>query len=356
MDNGKKSLNWVLLILAVVLIGGVSVFLFLRSRSTEEESPADEAAEQVEDRETEVVDDDSEPDTDEDTDDTDEDRDEPASMENFSTDTQTVGSSEDKDDSDYTLSGISEEVMGDYHRIVFNLTSDDEDELPLVEAKLISSGGYIQVVLDRVTQDNSGIGYQDARELDENGVLRIYHDVSSNQSEEVYNIGIAEDTEFYLYKGEGLSVVLEVAYPGSEETSQEEDEGVEEDTGEFSTSDQTIPDTNTSGTARIGTYTWANSAEALKFVWNTSASSGNPIPDTHAEYDESNDEIIVTFKGVEKDFIADGFENSLTGPVSTVTGQRSGTTSTYTFKLTKDTEYRIYKNLSPNQVVIEIKR
>jgi hypothetical protein len=351
--NKKKRLLGLLLF---VVLGSA---VFLSGCGKQEKATPPEDSQQQE--ETEDSRDDTDVNEDQDVDDDTEDedmgsQDTEVDFSDFSEDSQELGTSQDKEDSDYTLVAINDEEMNGYHRIEFVLESDDEDNLPKITSRLVSGGGYIQVVLDRVTEDNSGIGYQDARELDEKGVLRIYHDVSSNQSEEVYNIGIAEDTEFYLYEGEGLSVVLDVAYPGSEETSEEEDEGVEEDTGEFSTSDQTISNTNNSGTARIGTYTWANTAEALKFVWNTSASSGNPIPETQAEYDESNNEITVAFKGVEKDFIADGFENSLTGPVSTVTGQRSGTTSTYTFKLTKDTEYRIYKNLSPNQVVIEIKR
>lgn len=145
-----------------------------------------------------------------------------------------------------------------------------------------------------------------------------------------------------------------------ENEDEDEDSGpAVEDPMEFSSSSQTLSGTNTAGDARIGTYTWSISGDVLKFAWNTSAVSGNPTPGTSAVYSSSADTITVTFSNVEKDYLAGAgnFEADLSGPVSKVTGSKSGNSYVYVFELTKDTEYRIYRSDDPkDSVVIEVKR
>jgi len=151
-----------------------------------------------------------------------------------------------------------------------------------------------------------------------------------------------------------------------EDIDEEEEEDEDEDSGpaveapmEFSSGSQTLSETNTAGDARIGTYGWSISGDVLKFVWNTSAASGNPTPGTSAVYSSSSDTITVTFSNVEKDYLAGSgdFEADLSGPVSKVTGSKSGDNYVYVFELTRDTEYRIYRSDDPkDSVVIEVKR
>jgi hypothetical protein len=360
----KKKFGLVIMLFALMVSSA-----FLLSGCKKKADPVDESdsPETTNDDGSEAdsgdMEDDTDGDMDGDMDDSDDradddgDIDDTADLGDFSDDPQDLGSSEDKQDSEYSLEDIDDQAMGGYHRFVFDLASDDETELPQISTQLVSGGGYIQIVLDRVTDDNSGIAYQDARSINQKGVIRIYHDISANQSEEIYNIGIADDTEFYLHADDDMNVILDVAYPGEGEDDDDDDTDAQAgEAGEFGTGDQSLSDTNTSGTATVNSYTWALGGNALKFVWNTSASSGDPIPQTSAVYDEDEDEVRVTFQDLQKDSVYKVMDITLSGPVENVSAEYTDGTSVYTFELTKGTEYRIYKTLSPNQVVLEVKR
>ena len=271
----------------------------------------------------------------------------------FSEDTQTVGDSSDKASAEYTLASISDSQQSGFHRFIFDLSST-ETEFASVEAQLVSSGGYIRVKLDRVTQDDSGIIYQGTREINEDGVLKLYHAVTPNESEEVYQVGISQDTTFYLHTDDGLKVVLDVKYPGEVESGDGE-----EDSMEFTTSATTLSGTNTVGDARFVSYSWSTESTLLKFIWGSSSASGNPTPPTTVAYNASAKTVTVTFTDLQADAVigSDGtFSSALSTIVDEVTGTRSGTTSTYVFDLNDESRYRIYRSTSPNQVVLDIER
>ncbi|MEA3356828.1 MAG: hypothetical protein U9Q67_00080 [Patescibacteria group bacterium] len=272
---------------------------------------------------------------------------------NFSTIDQTLGQS--SDDTEYTLKSMSNSAQAGYHRIQFVLESD-ETSLPKIDATLVSAGGFIQVKLDHVTNDESGLGYQETEEINKDGVQNIYHDISAVQTEEVYLIGIAGDAEFYLHEGtDALSITLDVKYPGAASDSAAE----YTDPEGFSSSTQTLSGTNTQGDASLTGYTWSIEASVIKFVWMTEASSENPTPPMSASYDPSAQEVTVTFDELQGDVVIgpDGeFDAELSDVVSSVSGTRAGTKSTFVFDLSKDSTFRIYRNLSPNQVVLEVKR
>lgn len=343
MISKKKSLLITIMMVAVVGAG-----LTLSGCKKDEEDKDDDEQEGGEVTSWEVGEDDGEvEESDEDEDTTDS----SADFSDFKTSNQTVGSSTGKESAEYTLKSIKDTSMTGYHRFEFVLESSESD-LAEVEAKLVSSGGYVRVILDRVTSDQSGIGYQSSRTINEEGVLKIYHAVTSVQSEEVYDIGVSKDTSFYLHKGSGLSVILDVKYPGEVES-----EAVS-DPEDFTDGDQTLSDTNSSGDVRINSYSWAIEGGVLKFSWSTSSASGNTTPPTTVGPGGGSGELVVKFDNLQNDGVLgsdNSFEASLSGPVSKVMGSKSGSGSEYVFLLTKDTEWRIYRSSSPNQVVLEVK-
>ncbi|MFH1547547.1 MAG: hypothetical protein ABIC57_03605 [bacterium] len=266
----------------------------------------------------------------------------------FSDEEQTVG--ETVEGVEYTLSEISNEEMSGYHRFIFTLESD-EDTLPLVEASLVSSGGYIKVVLNNVTSDQSGIAYNSYESIDVQGITRLYHDVTAVETEEVYNVGISSDTVFYL-RDDGMDVILEVKYPGEVEAQDNNDPE------DFTTEDVKLDGTNTEGDAKIVGYSWGVEEGAVKFIWETSSASGNPTPPTTAVYDEDANTVTVTFSDLASDSIlasTGSFEMEMSRAVDQVTGSIDGGDHVFVFELNSDIEYKIYREVSPNQVVIEIR-
>jgi hypothetical protein len=337
---------------AISMVFLVAAFGFFLSGCKKDEEEADTTEPQ------QVTDDTTEEDTDTDT----EEDDSPstgtaADFSDFSASTQTVGDSDGKENSEYTLVSIEDTEMDGYHRFEFTLTSDDKDELPEVEATLVSSGGYISVRLDRVTSDQSGIDYQGSRDINNEGVLRLYHQVTPVPSEEVYQIGISEDTSFYLHEGENMAVLLDVRYPGSGDSAPQPAETADEE--EFTTGLVELGDVNTAGDVKFTGYSWSAPPGVVRFVWSTSAVSGNTTPPTSASYDADDETVTVVFEDVASDAVigSDGsFEADLASSIERVSGTRSGTTSTYVFYLTGEAEYRIYRSTSPNQVILEVQR
>lgn len=276
-----------------------------------------------------------------------------AGFTSFSAETQTVGSSVGKESAKYTLASITDTKMSGFHRFVFDLESS-ETTFANVEARLVSSGGYVRILLDRVTTDSSGIIYQGKRDINEGGILKLYHAVTPNNSEEVYEIGISQNTIFYLHTEAGLKVVLDVKYPGVVANS-----GGVEDSMVFTTNPTTLTGTNTVGDVRFVSYSWSTESTLLKFIWGTASASGNTTPPTSVAYNASAKTVTVTFSNFQTDSVIGG-DNTFSAPLSTivseVSGTRSGTTSTYVFHLTDESRYRIYRSTSPNQVILDIER
>lgn len=347
MNNSSKGLQ-VFVLLAVLTVSVVLIFMLVRrgdepvrENEEEQENLEDESAvdEEVEDSEDE-----EEP---EEIDEVEENQDSAVLTSDFTRSDQSVGTS--SEDASYTLVSITDTPMGDFHRFVFELESDEE-EIGLAEARLVASGGYVRLRLDRVTSDQSGIGYQQSREINEKGISRLYHDVTPVASEEVYTVGVADSPRFYLHEGLGLKIILDVEYPGEEELVVNAD-----DSEKFTDEDLTLSGTNTEEDARIISYSWSVGDGLLKFVWGTSAASGNPTPPTTVTYGDN--EITVKFSEVQSDAAigSDGeFEAVLTGIVERVTGTRTGAESTYVFHLSENSLYRVSRSVSPNQVVLEI--
>ena len=117
----------------------------------------------------------------------------------FSTYVTTTMNIGDKDeDGMFSLDEIKKTADSSVYKFEFVLSPKDSAMDPYITATYIKSSGAIRVVLDRVNEDNSGIGYQKSLAINKDGVIKIYHNVSAKSTEELYDIGISKETPFYL--------------------------------------------------------------------------------------------------------------------------------------------------------------
>ena len=265
----------------------------------------------------------------------------------FSFENQEIGEISDEN---YEISFFTENPMNGYHSFVFEL--DGSDVLPRVLAQHRSEFGAIRLTFQGVEEDKSGLGYQKAYEINEDGIVRIYHNISAEENEEIYDIGITKSAQFYLHSEElengKWQVTLDVRYPGELE--------VDIDTGseEFTTDEQEITGATSSDGAKITNYSYTIEDNVFKFIWSVQGSEEKPVPEVGARYNEGN-ELVVTFPDLDSDTIGrNAGEMSLIGGLEKVVWNRTEDESVYRFFVGDEKEYRLRSFLSPNQVVLEI--
>lgn len=336
-----KKVIWFLILLAIV---GTSIyFIFFREKDTDttDTNTTDTTNTETEDSTTEETDNDTEESTTDDTDTA-------ADLTGFSVDEQTVGIASE---SEYTIETVTNSSEVGYHEFVFTLSSTGADD-PYVVATYKNTLGVIRVDLNQVVEDNGGIGYQESVTIDKDGVSRLYHNVSSDQTEELYDIGVASSTTFKLTSTKtdtGWTIIIDVAYPG-----ESTDTTVDLGSTEYSKEAQSIVGVDADSGATIASYTYGSVSGVMKFVWNVSSDASNPIPTVSAQYDSSNN-LVVTFSSLKTDKVylaVDGID--LPGSLALQT-EKSGSTSIYTFSGMSDiVNYKLSASTSPNQVVLEI--
>lgn len=336
----QKKTVWVILLLLVV---GGAIFFLTRSPKEEVAEEGDEGIEEVvQDQDTDTEEETPEPREEyEYTGDTD--------FSAFSSEAQVLG---EESEAQFTIEGIEESSKDGYHEFVFSLSTEDEEE-PFVTASYVSSIGVVRMDFRGIETDKSGIGYQQERAINENGVLRIYRNISGQEERELYDIGVSQSTIFYLQSEEldegEWNITLQVKYPGAT------DFDVDLGSDDFSEEQQSIQGVSSDEGATIPTYTYSTATGLLQFVWSTSSTVDNPIPSVTASYND-NDELVVVFESLASDRVA-GFSDVISLPSSiTVEVERDGDTSTYTFSGMQELrEFKLSASLSPNQVVLEIK-
>ena len=261
----------------------------------------------------------------------------------FSDDEQVIGvATEDL----FNIESITDESKTGYHRFSFNLSTTGTDD-PYVTAKYNSSTGVIRVELNSIDSDKSGIGYQKDRAINKEGIIRLYHAVTSTADKEIYDIGLAKSTIFKLYKQSGdgqLKVILDVKYPG-EVTST-----IDLGSTEFSTD---LQDISGIANATIKSYSYSSSGGILKFVWSVTAEGENPIPSVTGEYLDDNT-LSIKFTSLTLDRVVNA-ASSLTLPTGiTIDSSKEGSASIYNFIVGSKKEYKLSATTSPNQVILEI--
>ena len=199
-----------------------------------------------------------------------------------------------------------------------------------------------------MTSYNSGIAYQGSRSINKEGITRIYHNISSDQTEELYDIGVSESTPFYLHYEEVSSgkwnIILDVKYPGESELD------IELGSTEFSTEDQSISGSVADDGAAVTGYSFSVSGGQLVFVWTVTGSSSKPIPSVSA--DLGDDGILnVKFESVVSDKVASAASSiELPGNIGFTYSN-----SAYHFEVGADSEYKLSASTSPNQVELTVK-
>lgn len=269
---------------------------------------------------------------------------------NYSQENQSVG---DNRSGKISINSVNDSTQGSFHKITFQVEVEDGDS-PMATATYKSNLGAIRLVFEKVKADSSGIAYQASKDISKEGVVKIYHNISAEQTEELYDIGVENPADFYLYSentsGNMWNVILEVRYPGEAETV------VDSGAGEFGTSPQSLSGASSSDGATVSGYNYGASNGVLRFVLDVKGSSSKPIPAVTAEYDSSGD-LVVTFPSLVKDFVGDDpGSQDLYGGVDSVHWERVGQKTIFTFDITGGKkDFKLSASTSPNQVVVEIR-
>jgi len=338
-----KKIIW---FLVLPLIIGVSIyFIFFNKKPVTNNQDTNKETNQTQTDDTDTTDEDE----DTDTDNTSSNEGTTTPLTGFSTESQTEGvASESK----FTIEDVTNTARTGYHEFTFSLSSTGTDD-PYVIATYRSDLGVIRIDLNQIEKDNSDIGYQKAVAINKEGISQLYHNVSSDQTEEIYDIGVSKSTAFKITTAkmsDGWDIIVGVQYPGVVST-----ENLDLGSKEFGKTAQAIMGVDATKGSTLASYTYGSTSGVFKFVWNVSSSDTNPIPSVSAAYNAEH-HLVVTFGSVKTDKVylaVDGID--LPGVLAMQT-ERSGEKSIYTFYgLTEDVDYKLSAGLSPNQVIVEIK-
>lgn len=253
----------------------------------------------------------------------------------------------------YRLLSINKIFDNEIYSFIFNLEAEeDQADEPYITATYIKSAGVIRVVLDRVYEDKSGIGYQDGVSINKDGIIKLYHNISPNSTEELYDIGIASQAPFFLTSksiGENMyAITLDIKFPGEKESN-----NIDLGSNEFSQNSQEILGAVSKDGAKVSGYSYSASDGILKFVLKVSGSDLKPIPSVKVGKGNGG-ELDMIFESLVSDSVAKGSQIILLpGNVKLYTQHNVGK-STYTFtNISK--EFKLYAITNPNEVVLEIK-
>lgn len=273
----------------------------------------------------------------------------------FKTSAQSVGSDDGSDL--YTLTALSQKSMTGFHRFEFFVEPKEQgsdSDNPYVTATYVASLGAIRVDFKGITADQSGIGYQKSLMINKDGVVKVYHNVSADQTEELYDVGVSKETPFLLTVKDtdtmSWIITLDVKYPGVSEDAQEVDLGSED----FSKESQSIVGATRSDGAKVSSYSYSASGGVLRIVFEVKGSTAKPIPSVNAGYD-GDGLLVMRFTDVVSDAIAKmPAALTMTGGITMTWEMESANTSMYTFEGASK-EFKLYGGTNPNQVIIEIK-
>ena len=264
---------------------------------------------------------------------------------NFSRDKQEVGV---ENENEYSILSLTDEAADGYHSFTFEIQGEtDVVDLPYVVVEYKAALGSIRVDLNGMIADSSKIAYQGSRSINTEGIIRIYHNISADQTEELYDIGVSESTPFYVHSEEISSgkwnITVDVKYPG------ESDLNIDAGSTEFSNEAQAIVGAVASDGAAVTGYSFSVSGNQLVFVWTVTGSASKPIPSVSAELDE--DGILdLAFESVLSDKVSSAAD-SIELPSGIGLTYSSGA---YHFEVGVDSTFKLSASTSPNQVELAI--
>ncbi len=250
----------------------------------------------------------------------------------------------------YKITLFTEKPMEGFHRFVFEV--EGSGTLPNVSVSYKPELGAIRLLFKEIEEDNSGLGYQKSYDIEKDGVVKVFHNVSPNSKEEVYDIGVAKSTVFLLHSKKledgKWQINLDVKYPG------ESDLEIDKGSDDFSSDEQSIEGAKSSDGARITNYSYGVEENTFRFIWTVRGSESKPIPEVRARYNEEG-ELTVVFPDLDSDYIGrDRNEAELIGNVESVSWNRVANETIYRFVLKEKKDFRLKSSLSPNQVILEV--
>lgn len=348
---------WSIIGLLVIIGGVVGVFMYFNNQASDDSSDTGEGVtitslteeETVTDTDVEeeaVVEEeeDSNPNTVEDTAPTPSDTD----FSDYSEEDQSVGT---KGSDEYELASVVDSSEDRYHKFVFQMEGKDSaTDAPNITARYSASLGSIRVGLNMTTTDTSGIAYQAARSVGEEGVTQLYHNISADNTEELYDIGVAQSTPFHLSSTEtdtGMwDIVVLVKYPGASTLS------IDLGSTAFSTDLQEIDGATSTDGAKVSGYSYSSSGGVLRVVFLVSGSTAKPIPSASAAFDGTV--LKLTYSSLSSDVVRNG-----TGPVDlpggvTMDWVASGSGTVYSITGVSGNDFKLSATQSPNQVILEM--
>ncbi len=274
-----------------------------------------------------------------------------ADLEGFSTAKQQVGV---EGEAQFELESMRTTDEVNYYRIAmrFGVTTEDynAESIPLVTAEYSSAKSAVVLRIAGLSKDSSGIGTMQSRDISKNGLTRVYHAVSGTAGVAVYEIGSTDRPEFKLSRdsADDSVVYLDIKYPnlnGDTTTSNGKND-------EFSTTRQGIDGGTSDNGAGISRFSWLSSGGVLSVVFEVKGDSQEPTPEAYAEYVDGKLNLVYVDLSSPMSRTAQSYTVAGAGRVSM---EPSGTTYTYIFEEVADKPFRLNRNLSPNQVVLEIK-
>lgn len=355
MNEKEPILGYVIAFVLVAVLGFAVYWFLLKEKDPEDNTTGNQNTNQEQEVDTDTpkdTDTDTDGNTDPDTQvDVDTDTDTPSTTDfsDYKNSSQSVGS---KNSNKYTLRSVTDTSEDGYHSFVFltqGATSEVMD-VPYVVVSYNSSQSAIRVDFAGMTKDTTGIGYQKSRNINKEGVVKLYHNISSDSTEELYDIGVSKETVFKVTSNEladnSWEIKVDVKYPGASTTS---DEDFGSDT--FSKDLQSLDGALSADNAKVLSYSFSNAGGVLTITYTVSGSSNRPVPSATAQMQSNDLELVFT------DVVTDAAYKALDGKKLgglNIETSRSGNKSTYLFKNVSK-EFKLYGSKSPNQVVLEIK-
>jgi hypothetical protein len=267
----------------------------------------------------------------------------------YSTSSQSVGKDTEELFTLDNLSVVKGESVVEIEYVFSGGDITEDSSLP-VSVVNKSSLGAMEIVISNVESDGTGMAFNDSKSINKDGLTRLTKVVSGEADTLKYNLGFTDAPEYHLYEpevsGQTIVVKLSVKYPGGEIST--EDFG----TTEFTTEDVTVESSTADEGVRISGYSYSVTGGVLRYVFKTSTNTGSPIPSFEASIGDGI--LTITFPSLNADVIysASGDTVSLPGGVI-LNISRSGNQSVYEFVGIGD-QYKLYGEISPNQVVAEI--
>jgi len=269
----------------------------------------------------------------------------------YNSNKQTVGENSTKQ---YKISSLTNSSFTGYHRFVFDMEGNTANttQKPKVTAEYAASSNVIKISLDNIVKDSSGIAFQDSLDINKEGIVRIYHNISGNDVVSVYDIGVAKTPVYYLQIADNgtnkWKVTLDVKYPGAVAQT-----GLDLGTSNtFSQTKQTITGAKAADSAALNRYSYYAANGVLTVVFEVSGSAQKPVPSTYAEY--SAGKLNLVFEDLSSCAFGNGFNGELPS-VGTINMSKSGNKSTFVFGGVTNKDFKLYGTTNPNQVVLEIK-